>query len=202
MFDKWTCWYVDKPNEIHFGTILYSFILQYQGQLLFFLICCTNQHDCNSHHPCKQVIMNQNQYQPKFGNTELVLVQFWPIIAWFIVMIWLHNTHIKYSMWGYGAERWIPQIARLMGPTWGTPGADRTQVGPMLAPWTLLSRTLCTHMHVVVTTQLCRQFSNIIMISNRKAEYIFQKQWQKYNCKKLAWHIYITRHGITMTCQM
>ena len=30
-------------------------------------------------------------------------------------------------------------IARFMGPTWGTSGADRAQVGPMLAPWTLLS---------------------------------------------------------------
>ena len=30
-------------------------------------------------------------------------------------------------------------IARLIGPTWGPPGADRTQVGPMLAQWTLLS---------------------------------------------------------------
>ena len=30
-------------------------------------------------------------------------------------------------------------IARFMGPTWGPPGADGTQVGPMLAPWTLLS---------------------------------------------------------------
>ena len=30
-------------------------------------------------------------------------------------------------------------IARFMGPTWNPPGADRTQVGPMLAPWTLLS---------------------------------------------------------------
>ena len=26
-----------------------------------------------------------------------------------------------------------------MGPTWGSPGATWTQVGPMLAPWTLLS---------------------------------------------------------------
>ena len=26
-----------------------------------------------------------------------------------------------------------------MGPTWGPYGADRTQVGPILAPWTLLS---------------------------------------------------------------
>ena len=25
-------------------------------------------------------------------------------------------------------------IARFMGPTWGPSGADRTQVGPMLAP--------------------------------------------------------------------
>ena len=30
-------------------------------------------------------------------------------------------------------------IARFVGPTWGPPGADRTQVVPMLAPWTLLS---------------------------------------------------------------
>ena len=30
-------------------------------------------------------------------------------------------------------------IARFMGPTWGPSGASRTQVGPMLAPWTLLS---------------------------------------------------------------
>ena len=30
-------------------------------------------------------------------------------------------------------------IARFMGPTWGPSRADRTQVGPMLAPWSLLS---------------------------------------------------------------
>ena len=30
-------------------------------------------------------------------------------------------------------------IARFMGPAWGPPGDDRTQVDPMLAPWTLLS---------------------------------------------------------------
>ena len=33
----------------------------------------------------------------------------------------------------------VALIARSMGPTWGQSGADRTQVGPMLAPWTLLS---------------------------------------------------------------
>ena len=30
-------------------------------------------------------------------------------------------------------------ISGFMGPTWGPSGADRTQVSPMLAPWTLLS---------------------------------------------------------------
>ena len=30
-------------------------------------------------------------------------------------------------------------IVRFMGPTWGPSGADRTQVGPMLVPWILLS---------------------------------------------------------------
>ena len=33
----------------------------------------------------------------------------------------------------------IALVARFIGPTWGPSGADRTQVGPMLAPWTLLS---------------------------------------------------------------
>ena len=33
-------------------------------------------------------------------------------------------------------------IARFMGPTWGPSGAERTQVGLMLVPWTLLSGTV------------------------------------------------------------
>ena len=41
--------------------------------------------------------------------------------------------------------KWMSEFSRksllvkFMGPTWGPSGADRTQVGPMLAPWTLLS---------------------------------------------------------------
>ena len=33
----------------------------------------------------------------------------------------------------------VSLIARFMGPTWCPSGPDRTQVGPMLVPWTLLS---------------------------------------------------------------
>ena len=32
---------------------------------------------------------------------------------------------------------------RFMGPTWGPPGSCRPQVGPMFAPWTLLSGKGC-----------------------------------------------------------
>ena len=46
--------------------------------------------------------------------------------------------------WSYESRRltisqlWS-QIAKFMGPTWGPPGSCRPQMGPMLAPWTLLS---------------------------------------------------------------
>ena len=33
----------------------------------------------------------------------------------------------------------VEMLSGFMGPTWGPPGDDRTQVGPMLAIWTLLS---------------------------------------------------------------
>ena len=44
-------------------------------------------------------------------------------------------------------------IVRFMGPTWGPSGADRTQVGPMLAPWTLLSGPVYLHTKCHITSQ-------------------------------------------------
>ena len=35
------------------------------------------------------------------------------------------------------------RIARFMGPTWGSPGSCRPQMGPILAPWNLLSGNRC-----------------------------------------------------------
>ena len=45
-------------------------------------------------------------------------------------------------------------IAMFMGPTWGPSGADRTQVGPKLAPWTLLSGILLGNL-LVTRVNLC-----------------------------------------------
>ena len=50
--------------------------------------------------------------------------------------IWLGPT---WDMVSLGVN---PLIARFMGPTWGPSGAERTHVGPMLAPCILLSGSL------------------------------------------------------------
>ena len=46
-------------------------------------------------------------------------------------------------------KKWSSQMAKFMGPTWGTPGSCRPQMGPMLAPWTLLTGLLSRGLTVV-----------------------------------------------------
>ena len=55
-----------------------------------------------------------------------------------------------------------------MWPSWGPSGADRTQVGPVLAPWTLLSRITIIvpgtiGWTVLILIDWCFTFSNIIL---------------------------------------
>ena len=79
------------------------------------------------------------------GYSVLVLSRPWCTAAWI-------TCTSRYPWWTQrlvtlkvGAlYRWLEPcmttlIAWFMGPTWGPSGADRTQVGPMLALWTLLS---------------------------------------------------------------
>ena len=53
---------------------------------------------------------------------------------WMKMIVFWFNFH-----WSLFLLTMISLIARFMGPTWGPSGVDRTQVGPMLATWTLLS---------------------------------------------------------------
>ena len=66
---------------------------------------------------------------------KIGLCAFCPFSKWFLWHKVVHaakqTISVKWSVWTL--------IARSMGPTWGPSGADRTQVDPMLAPWTLLS---------------------------------------------------------------
>ena len=63
------------------------------------------------------------------------------------------------------------QIARLMGPTWDPSGADRTQVGPMLIPWTLLSGILQFQPDVWIS-KLVSIIISLVCIHNDTAKYI------------------------------
>ena len=88
-----------------------------------------------------------------------------------IKVLWLVRWNI---VWGYHSLQWIEgshnhwespsfcrghlqcpctaqlpaQIKQFMGPTWGPPGSCRPQMGPMLAPWTLLSGKQFTYRYV------------------------------------------------------
>ena len=58
------------------------------------------------------------------------------LICHWIALIWKHYSSGMIKLWNLVA---LPsQIAKFMGPTWGPPGSFRPQMGPMLAPWTLL----------------------------------------------------------------
>ena len=71
-----------------------------------------------------------------------------PRLIWRSVIVlplgWLSNTidSLSVQLWSPAYvshfDRVHPQIARFM-PTWDPPGSCRPQMGPMLAPWTLLS---------------------------------------------------------------
>ena len=61
-----------------------------------------------------------NKHQSKNYHSSDPASHQWPCVDWFASL-----------------------IARFMGPTWVLSGADRTQVGPMVATWTLLSGVEC-----------------------------------------------------------
>ena len=62
-----------------------------------------------------------------------------PRASWHRAPVWFPHRSSRVhteTLGSYGSES---LITRFMGPTWVQSGADRTKVGPMLAPWTLLS---------------------------------------------------------------
>ena len=80
-------------------------------------------------------------------------------------------------------------IARFMGPTWGHYGADRTQVGPMLAPWMLLSGLF---MWGVISSSSRNFISRIIQQNTFHMHNISTKMSQMYFCGgcKRSWEVH------------
>ena len=83
---------------------------------------------------------------------KLAFINSWPYIRGYLSRLWWFQ---QYRMW-WGLSKMVgimqkifwrhfldcklpSQITKFMGPTWGPPGSCRPQMGPMLAPGTLLS---------------------------------------------------------------
>ena len=74
--------------------------------------------------------------------------------------------------------------ARFMGTTWGPSGTDRAQVGPMLAPWTLLSGII----YVVFTMEEGRRnfvSSNLLFYHNGDKKWPSQRHFSHYRPNKI-----------------
>ena len=76
------------------------------------------------------------------------------LLSWYPIFKSSHWTHLKIVNQRWSMDPWstnelqrldyrTARIAKFMGPTWGPPGSCRPQMGPMLAPWTLLSGRVC-----------------------------------------------------------
>ena len=101
----------------------------------------------NSCKHLKDAVLNKTH----FGNTFRTLNH------------WNHSSIICLNPKTYKrsfAEIFTTLMARFVGPTWGPPGADRTQIGPMLAPWSLESG----HIRAIFLTFRTEYNSVIIML--------------------------------------
>ena len=77
---------------------------------------------------------------------------------------WLISNATKNGCRDNQVNTMATQIARFMGATWGPHGSCRPQMGPMLAPWTLLSGCWCPS-------------AAMILIILRLWVFIFHEEW-------------------------
>ena len=101
---------------------------------------------------CKKkipLLLNRSVYALKYMYHIYGMLQ--STFVGYLTVFWHHQGILLFSLLHRLIGKWpymhytLPcdlgitsLIARLMGPTWGPSGAGRTQVGPTLAPWTLL----------------------------------------------------------------
>ena len=93
--------------------------------------------------------------KPRLAPTKVNRVFLLAAIAGTAILVPCHVVQSLQLIWRLGTRWWNlwppalqmscsdlterSQIAKFMGPTWGPPGSCRPQIGPMLAPWSLLS---------------------------------------------------------------
>ena len=79
------------------------------------------------------------------------------------------------------------QKTRFMGPTWDPPGSCQPQMGPMLAPWTLLSWNTynCCVLCYFVLQILVERTSKLILLSVKETR---MTDWNQPNERSPKWH--------------
>ena len=104
-------------REIHRSPVNFPHKGQWRGALMFSLIYAWINDWVNNR--------EAGDLRRQHGHYDVIVMQGMDEVS--------HPTYI---------ETKTSQIVRFMGPTWGTPGSCRPHMGPMLAPWTLLSGIL------------------------------------------------------------
>ena len=110
-----------KVFSIYFSNIVVKY------QLLWYHGIITVNHSINRSSQYKYIRLYENTE----GRSIIYKMSCYIIDA---VMIWALRYSLDPEIW-----RDTSQITKFMGPTWGPTGSCRPQMGPMLAPWTLLS---------------------------------------------------------------
>ena len=107
------------------------------------------------------------------------------------------ESHIRYYRCLHcGCTLVYTLIARFMGPTWDPSGADRTQMGPLLVPWTLLSgyinTTSCTlKLHAIILIQTEHTHRQHLAYVDHCNQRHMDIHVSIYACTQMWWYIYI-----------
>ena len=102
-----------------------------------------------------------------------------------------HNRHIFQVI--------LSLITRFMGPIWGPYGADRTQVGPRWAPWTLPSgiASIChkreteSHRHVEMYQTFSTVYLLFLVHNLVRYDYIFNPRYMNLRFFFRGYPVYI-----------
>ena len=119
-------WFVESMVHGHTSLVfLNPFHYNFNDVIKVFHVVIGFKHDCTM--DCR------------IRGIDLGAVQYWYVTWLHYALHDLTELRSPFIIHFYMHVHVITLIARFMGPTWGPSGANRTQVVPMLAPWTLLS---------------------------------------------------------------
>ena len=96
---------------------------------------CDNTFTLSYHHHQIRILTHLSLFWVRSWNNGMSCVFFYILIGWILEQ----QGHWWIQLRPFYQHLEATLRARSMGPTWDPPVADRTQVIPMLAPWTLLS---------------------------------------------------------------